>query len=90
MNTFLSSISKRIHALQPRHTLQSALHKRHFSNELTPNPSIVSQMSFDAMKGWFVEVNNQWRGTALAIEVEEILHDAKSDYQVRLFLRMLH
>jgi spermidine synthase len=47
-------------------------------------------MSFDAMKGWFVEVNNQWRGTALAIEVEEILHDAKSDYQVRLFLRMLH
>jgi len=32
-------------------------------------------------KGWFSEVNSQWPGQALSLEYDEILHDAKSDYQ---------
>jgi len=32
-------------------------------------------------KGWFSEVNSQWPGQALSLEVSEVLWDKKSDYQ---------
>jgi len=32
-------------------------------------------------KGWFSEVNSQWPGQALSLEVAEVLWDKKSDYQ---------
>lgn len=32
-------------------------------------------------KGWFSEVNSQWPGQAMSIEIEETLHDEKSKYQ---------
>jgi spermidine synthase len=32
-------------------------------------------------KGWFSEVNSQWPGQALSLEVAEVLHDQKSKYQ---------
>ncbi len=45
-------------------------------------------MSFDLAKGWFMEANSQWSGSAMALEVEEILHEAKSDYQVRILQKI--
>lgn len=33
------------------------------------------------MKGWFSEVNAQWPGQAMSLEVEEVLFDQKSEYQ---------
>eukprot|EP00461_Guttulinopsis_vulgaris_P000906 UN00906 len=39
-------------------------------------------MSLDKMQGWFVEVNDKlWPGHAMALQVDEMLHDGKSDYQ---------
>jgi len=36
----------------------------------------------DALKeGWYSEVNNQWPGQAMSIQIEERLFDARSDYQ---------
>ena len=32
---------------------------------------------------WFSEINDQWPGIALSFEVEEVLFDEKSKYQVR-------
>jgi len=38
--------------------------------------------TMDALpKGWFSEVNSQWPGQALSLEVAEVLWDKKSDYQ---------
>lgn len=31
--------------------------------------------------GWYHEVNEQWKGIACSLQCEEVLHDAKSDYQ---------
>ncbi|XP_065184239.1 spermidine synthase-like [Sycon ciliatum] len=31
--------------------------------------------------GWFSEINNLWPGQAMSIEVEEVLHHERSDYQ---------
>ena len=31
--------------------------------------------------GWFSEINDQWPGQALSLEVEEILFEGKSKYQ---------
>ena len=31
--------------------------------------------------GWFSEINNQWPGQALSLEVEEILHTGRSKHQ---------
>ena len=31
--------------------------------------------------GWFAEINEQWPGQALSLEVEEILYEGKSKYQ---------
>ena len=33
------------------------------------------------IKGWFTEMNDMWPGQAMAMEVEEILHHEKSQYQ---------
>jgi spermidine synthase len=33
------------------------------------------------MRGWFSEVNSQWPGVAMSFKVDEVLHDAKSEYQ---------
>jgi len=33
------------------------------------------------MNGWFSEVNSQWPGQAMSLEVEEVLFDQKSEYQ---------
>lgn len=33
------------------------------------------------MNGWFSEVNSQWPGQALSLEVQEVLFEAKSEYQ---------
>ena len=33
------------------------------------------------MKGWFSEVNSQWPGQAMSLEVERVLFDEKSEYQ---------
>lgn len=39
-------------------------------------------MSIDLIqKGWFSEVNEQWPGMALSLEVEEVLLDVRSEYQ---------
>lgn len=36
----------------------------------------------DAMKkGWFSEIGDMWPGMAQSLEVEEILHEEKSDFQ---------
>jgi len=32
-------------------------------------------------KNWFSEVNTQWPGQAMSLEVQKVLHDAKSQYQ---------
>lgn len=31
--------------------------------------------------GWFSEINNQWPGQALSLEVEEILYTGRSKHQ---------
>ena len=31
--------------------------------------------------GWFSEINDQWPGQALSLEVEEILHTGRSKHQ---------
>ena len=31
--------------------------------------------------GWFSEVNNQWPGQAMSLEVDEILYKGKSQFQ---------
>ena len=33
------------------------------------------------IKGWFTEMNDMWPGQAMAMQVEEILHHEKSQYQ---------
>ena len=33
------------------------------------------------MKGWFTEMNDMWPGQAMAMQVDEILHHEKSQYQ---------
>ena len=33
------------------------------------------------MKGWFIEMNDMWPGQAMALQVDEILHHEKSQYQ---------
>ena len=33
------------------------------------------------MKGWFTEMNDLWAGQAMSLEVDEILHHEKSQYQ---------
>eukprot|EP00455_Lapot_gusevi_P043042 TRINITY_DN518_c0_g1_i7.p2 TRINITY_DN518_c0_g1~~TRINITY_DN518_c0_g1_i7.p2 ORF type:complete len:333 (-),score=149.65 TRINITY_DN518_c0_g1_i7:253-1251(-) len=33
------------------------------------------------MQGWYCEVNEQWPGTAHCLQVDELLHSQKSDYQ---------
>ena len=33
------------------------------------------------MSSWFVEKNEQWPGTAHALQVEQVLHSAQSEYQ---------
>lgn len=33
------------------------------------------------MNGWFSEVNSQWPGQAMSLEVEEVLFEQKSEYQ---------
>mmetsp|Transcript_16250 Transcript_16250/g.25753 ORF Transcript_16250/g.25753 Transcript_16250/m.25753 type:complete len:323 (-) Transcript_16250:57-1025(-) len=40
-------------------------------------------MSFQEINGrtWFLEINDQWKGQALALEVEKMLFDEKSKYQ---------
>ena len=36
----------------------------------------------DALKkGWFSEVNGLWPGQAMSLEVEEVLHSEKSQFQ---------
>jgi spermidine synthase len=37
--------------------------------------------SLNGVKGWFSEVNKQWPGQAMSIEVEKVLWDKKSEYQ---------
>ena len=40
------------------------------------------------MKGWFTEMNDLWAGQAMSLEVDEILHHEKSQYQdIRVFNR---
>ena len=31
--------------------------------------------------GWFSEVNQQWPGQAMSLEVEEVLYEGKSKFQ---------
>ena len=33
------------------------------------------------MKGWFTEMNDMWAGQAMSLQVEEVLHHEKSQYQ---------
>ena len=33
------------------------------------------------LKGWFTEMNDMWAGQAMSLQVEEILHHEKSQYQ---------
>ena len=33
------------------------------------------------LKGWFTEMNDMWPGQAMSLQVEEILHHEKSQYQ---------
>ena len=36
------------------------------------------------MKGWYSEISTFWPGQALALEVEEVLHHEKTEYQALL------
>ena len=39
-------------------------------------------VEMDALKkGWFSEVNGLWPGQAMSLEVEEVLHSEKSQFQ---------
>lgn len=38
-------------------------------------------MSFTEKDGWFMEINNQWKGIATSLKCQEILEDQKSKYQ---------
>ena len=37
--------------------------------------------SLSGVKGWFSEVNSQWPGQCMSLQIEKMLHDAKSQYQ---------
>lgn len=41
----------------------------------------------DSNSGWFSEENYTWPGQAFRLEVEEILHEEKSEYQDILIFR---
>jgi len=36
---------------------------------------------FDLLDGWFREINSQWKGQAMTLKVNRILHVEKSQYQ---------
>ena len=43
------------------------------------------------MKGWFTEMNDLWAGQAMSLEVDEILHHEKSQYQdILIFNRYMY
>ena len=42
--------------------------------------SLCCRMDKD-MKGWFTEINDLWAGQAMSLQVDEILHHEKSQYQ---------
>lgn len=37
--------------------------------------------SLSGVKGWFSEVNEQWPGQCMSLQIEKMLHDQKSQYQ---------
>jgi spermidine synthase len=37
--------------------------------------------ALNSAKGWFSEVNDQWPGQCMSLQIEKVLHDAKSQYQ---------
>jgi len=43
----------------------------------TSGKSLINRLQ----NGWFSEINDQWAGMAMSLEVEEILYEAKSEYQ---------
>ena len=41
-------------------------------------------------KGWFSELNGLWPGQSMSLEVEEVLHSEKSQYQdILIFQRYI-
>ena len=41
-------------------------------------------MSFNGVgSGWFSEINDMWKGIALSLKVNQVIHQAKTKYQVR-------
>jgi hypothetical protein len=44
---------------------------------------VTSEANLDKLRnGWFSEVNEQWPGIALSLEVDSVLMEKKSQYQV--------
>ena len=42
---------------------------------------VVTSRMDRIQNGWFSEINGQWPGQALSLEVEEVLFEGKSKYQ---------